>query len=127
VVAIQQRFNVFDYIRSASTATKLITNFGRDITHVEVIEGTYNPATGGVTNTTTETTVKAVDFAVKGNEYINGTLVQAGDRYALLEPSIAAVDVSDKLIIDSVTWNIIAVEKLAPANVLVMWKVFIRK
>jgi hypothetical protein len=118
---------VFNYVKSAATATKLLTQFGRDITHRQITEGTYNPATGTVSNTETNATVKAVDLAVKGNEYQNNTLIQAGDRYALLAPSVQAVDVSDKLIIDGTLWNIIAVEKLAPANVLVMWKVFIRK
>jgi hypothetical protein len=118
---------VFDYIKSAATANKLITQFGRGITHRKIVEGTYDPATSTVTNTETDTIVQAVDFSVKGNEYQNNTLIQVGDRYALLAPSISAVDVSDKLIIDSVAWNIVAVEKLAPAGELVLWKVFIRK
>lgn len=117
---------MFNYVKSASTATKLLTNFGRTIQHIAVSEGVYDPTTGGVTNTETSTDCIACDFDFKANQY-DGNLVQFGDRYALLDNTISNIDVSDKLVIDSVTWSIVKVEKLAPAGVLVMWKVQIRK
>jgi len=118
---------MFNYIKSALTATALITKFGRDIQVKVIVEGVYDPATGDVTNTDTLTTVQACDFAVKGNTYADGSLVQMGDRYALVTAGLANIDVSDKLIIDTVEWSIIGVEKLAPGGVTVLHKVFIRK
>ena len=117
----------FNYAKSAKTAASLIAKFGRAIQVKTIAEGTYSTATGGITNTVTLTSVKACDFAMKGNQYADGSLIQMGDRYALIDNSIATIDVSDKLIIDTIEWTIIGVEKLAPANVLVLHKVFIRK
>jgi hypothetical protein len=116
---------VFNYIKSAGTARKLLTNFGRTIEHIQTVEGSYVPGVG-VTNTTTSTNVLAADFDMKGNEY-KIDLVQMGDRYALISPDVSNIDVTDKLIIDGVTWNIINVERLSPAGVLVLWKCHIRK
>lgn len=121
----------FNYANSANTATRLLTRFGRDITHRAVSEGTYNTSTSTYTNTETNTTVKACDFDFKekanGQSYFDSALVQQGDRYALVAPSIANIDTSDKLVIDGVIWNIINVKKLAPAGVLVLWTLHIRK
>lgn len=117
----------FNYSQSANTAIKLLTKFGRDITHVKTVDGAYDINTGSVTNTTVNTTVKAADFAYKANEYRADGLIQADDRYALIEPTLSALDVSDKLIIDGVTWNIVNVNRISPANVTVLYKVQIRK
>lgn len=116
----------FDYSHVAQTALNLIAKFGRTVQHIAVIEGIYDPSTGAVTNTETSTNVMACDFAMKDNTYANG-LVQAGDRYALVGNTISNINVSDRLIIDGVTWTINRVEKIAPAAILVAWKVFIRK
>lgn len=117
----------FNYANSAKTAASLIVKFGRAIQVKTISEGTYSTATGGITNTSTLTSVKACDFAMKGNQYADGSTIQMGDRYALIDNSIANIDVSDKLIIDTVEWSIIGVERLAPANILVLHKVYIRK
>lgn len=121
---------MFDYTKSQATANRLLAKFGRDITHRRVTEGAYDPDTGTVTNTTVDTTIKAADFdfadKTNGNQYTDIT-IQATDRYALVSPDIAAIDVSDKLIIGGVTWNIINVKQLAPAGTTVLWSCHIRK
>ena len=117
----------FNYAKSAKTAAALITKFGRAIQVKTIAEGTYSTTTGGMTNVATLTSVKACDFAMKGNQYADGSTIQMGDRYALIDNSIANIDVSDKLIMEAVEWSIIGVEKLAPANILVLHKVYIRK
>jgi hypothetical protein len=121
---------VFNYANSAATALRLLTKFGRDVTHRKINEGTYNPETGTVTNTNTDTTVKAVDLdfsdKTNGNQYFTDN-VQMGDRYALIAPSVASIDVSDKLIIGGVTWNVVNVKTLAPAGTVVLFTAQIRK
>lgn len=117
---------MFNYARSATTALRLIAKFGRTIQHVSVAEGTYDTTTGEVVNTETSTDVTACDFAFKDNEYKNG-LVQSGDRYALIGQSVADINVSDRLVIDSISWNIVNVQKLSPAGTVVLWTVHIRK
>ena len=115
-----------NYDDSADTALRLLTNFGRDITLRTVTNGAYNPATSSNTVTTTDTTVKAVDFAVKGETYQDGALIKATDRYAIVSHN-GAISVSDKLVIGSVVWSVIAVKTLAPAGIIVLHKVYIRK
>ena len=117
----------FNYAKSAKTAAARIAKFGRAIQVKTITEGTYSTTTGGMTNVATLTSVKACDFTMKGNQYADGSTIQMGDRYALVDNSIANIDVSDKLIIDTIEWSIIGVERLAPANILVLHKVFIRK
>jgi hypothetical protein len=115
----------FNYGASAITALNLITKFGRTIQHVSITEGTYDPATSSVTNTTTSTDVQGCDFEADANMYQRG-VVQFGDRYCLIGQGVQ-INVSDQLIIDGVTWAIYKVEKLAPASTVVLWKAFIRK
>lgn len=117
---------MFNYAGSASTAKSLLTNFGRTLQHVSVSEGVYDPDTTTMTNTETSTDCVGCDFDFKASMYESG-LVQAGDRYALVDNSVSNIDVSDQLIIGSVRWTITKVEKIAPAGVLVMWKCHIRK
>jgi hypothetical protein len=121
----------YDYTRSANTARRLLTKFGRTIQHVAVTEGTYNPETSTSTDTTVSTDVKAADFDFDdksgGQMYQESGLVKVGDRYALVAPDVAEITTSDTLIIDGVTWTIKGVKKLAPAGVLVMWECHIRK
>ena len=121
----------FDYNRPAATALRLIAKYGRTIQHQSITEGTYNPETGTDTGTTTSTNVQGADFDFKlqsaGQSNITDSLIQAGDRYVLIGAEVAAIDTSDKLVIDGVTWNIVNVKKLAPAGVVVLWTVHVRK
>lgn len=115
-----------NYDNSAATALRLLTSFGRDITLRTVTTGAYDTETGSNTVTTTDATVKAVDFAVKGESYVDGQLIKMSDRYALVSYD-GAISVSDKLVIGSVVWSIVAVKTLAPAGIVVLHKVYIRK
>lgn len=133
---------MFNYINSAETASKLIEKFGRTITHRRITLGTYDPNTdtfivaggGGQGNmqgqqgaTNVDTTIKACDFAVNGQDFVNNTLIQEGDRYALIEPKLVNIVMTDQLIIGADTWSIIRIEDVAPAGVVVLFKVYIRK
>ena len=50
-------------------AKKLINRHGISVTFIKVVEGTYNSDTGSVTNTETETTLKAYPEVVTVNQY----------------------------------------------------------
>lgn len=119
---------MFNYINSAETASKLIEQFGRTITHRRKNAGTYDPNTDTFTGATNvDTTIKACDFAVNGQDFVNNTLIQEGDRYALIEPKLVNIVTTDQLIIGADTWSIIRIEDVAPAGVVVLFKVYIRK
>lgn len=115
-----------NYDRASANALKMLTKDGRDITLRTVTTGAYDTETGSNTVTTTDTTVKAVDFAVKGESYVEGKLIKMSDRYAIVSYD-GAISVSDKLVIGSVVWSIVAVKTLAPDGTIVLHKVYIRK
>lgn len=119
---------MFNYVKSADTARKLITKFGRDITHTRIVAGTYDPSTDSFTGgSTTITTLKAVILDIKGQDFVNDTLIKEGDRYAIIEAGVNDIATTDQLTIGGVVWTIIRVENLAPAGVNVLFKVYIRK
>jgi hypothetical protein len=125
-VARLERLCVFNYQGSASTAITLIAKFGRTIQHVSIAEGSYNPETSSNEIVETSADVYSCDFALDDSKYKEG-LIQSGDRYALIGQFTGVIDLSDKLVIDGVRWNIVNVQKLAPAGVVVLWWVHIRK
>lgn len=117
----------FNYAQTELTADRLIAKFGRDVTLTKVTTGAYDVNTGSVTNTTTTSTVKCADFAVKGTFDNEGTLIKSTDRYALISGgSATSISTDDKLTIGGVVYAIIAVKLLAPAGVNVLYKAYIR-
>jgi len=143
------------YADKAVLTTSMLTKFGRTCQIITPAITTYNPDTGlvepvsvagtiwdagsttwdaGLTiwdgedgeSAETSTDVKAADFAMKGNTYQPNTNVQEGDRYALVN-AVVDITVDNKIVMDGVTWSIIAVEKLAPSGISVMYKLHIRK
>lgn len=119
---------MFNYVDTAETAKKLIAKFGRTITRRRATAGTYDPNTDTFTGASSvDTTFKACDFAVIGLDFVNNTLIQEGDRYALIEPAVADILMTDRLIIGADTYSIIKIEDVAPSGVVVLFRVYIRK
>ena len=117
----------FNYAQTELTASRLIAKFGRDVTLTKVTTGSYDINTGSVTNTTTTSTVKCADFAVKGEFDNEGTLIKSTDRYALISGgSATSISTDDKLTIGGVIYAVIAVKLLAPSGVNVLYKAYIR-
>src|SRR3990167_5309281 len=99
-----------DYAKLADKALKLLTKHGQDITLRTTVIGEYNPATGTSSSTITDTTRKGAIFdynlVVYGNDMINNTLVQAGDKRLYLDANGVAPSLNDQAIIGGVTWQI---------------------
>lgn len=53
-------------------ATKLLAKFGRTATYTRVTEGTYDPATGTVTNTETTSTIKTYQSSPNDTQLASG-------------------------------------------------------
>ncbi len=73
------------YDRMQKTSDRLLIGKGQTVTITHVVPGTYNPATGAVTNTATtqKGTGAVMDWDAR---QIDGTLVRVGDRRLLLSP-----------------------------------------
>lgn len=82
---------------------------GRNVTVRRVTTGTYNTATGEVGETTADTVVKAVVSDVSSREVSD--LIHADDRQALIAASSLTIapTTSDRVVFDSVVYQIISV------------------
>lgn len=108
------------------TASKLMLKFGGVATIRRVTTGAYNTTTGTVSETTADTTVRGVLEDVRLSEV--NDLIQAGDKRLL----IAAADVTnapttaDKVLISSVTNQIIEVRTIEQDNTAITYELILR-
>ena len=115
----------FGYAKTAATATRLLTQFGRTVTRRAYTAGAYNAATGAATPTTTDTSrIGALfdygDSSRRGEQYVRGSLVKAGDKQLLLDPNGAA-DVSDHYLIGGVEYSVVSASEVNPAGTVVLY------
>lgn len=102
----------FDYSRTQAMATRLIARHGAPCTLQRHTGSAYDPATGTSTATYTEleTTACVFDYPER---YIDGTLIQAGDRQAFMVASVAP-DVGDRFEWAGRLLTITNVKQIAP-------------
>ena len=107
-------------------ASKLMARFGGVATIRRVATGSYDPATGTIAETNTDTTVRGVLEDVNIREV--NELVQAGDKRLI----IAAADLStapttvDKVLINSVVHQIIRVQTIEQDNTAITYELILR-
>jgi len=97
-------------------AYELIDDIGIDVTLTSVTQGTYNPATGTKTNSTSDSTVKAMLLNYRDSE-IDGTLILQGDRRIVIAARGAVVPETDDLITaNSIEYRLISVRQVSEAS-----------
>jgi len=120
-----------DYAKLAGKALKLLTKHGQDIVLKSTVVGEYNPATGTSTTTVINTTRKGVVFdynlVVYGNDTINNTLVQAGDKRLYMDANGSSPTLNDQVIVGGVIWQIKNIKDLSPAGTCVLFDCTIRR
>lgn len=99
-----------DYTALASTAVRLLTDFGRDLTFTAETEGAYDPTTGKYGKSTANYTKKAAVTNYKSIEF-NDIILQ-GDLKVIAESYTYAM--GDKVSIDSDDYRIIDIKQLKP-------------
>lgn len=114
----------FDYSTLKDIAESQINDKGKTVTHVSVTSGTFNPATGEITDRSqTSASVKAVvtDFR---DFQIDGSIIQRGDKMLLVsvEPSLV-----DKYTIDAVDYQVVNVKSISPGDADIVYKVQVRR
>jgi hypothetical protein len=107
-------------------ANKAITKFGGDVTIQSVLLGAYNPTTGSATETITTETVKGVLEDVNASEV--NDLVRGDDKKLTVAASAlsAVPGLDDKVLISSVTHQIVRVETVEQANQAIVYQLFLR-
>lgn len=117
----------FNYTKSAATAQRLLTKFGKSLTLTlpDTVED-GPPGVGG-------TTVPGRSIAGQGvklnyqNSEIDGTLIQAGDAKIILEATSEPPENGMLITIDGSEWRVMDWSPLAPADTVVIYTIQARR
>jgi hypothetical protein len=97
----------------AFAAAELVSEVGTSCTYKSVTEGVYDPATGVVTDTTTQYDVVAaiMDLTLQSNglSLRYGTQVVSGDKEAYVIPPLGSIPITpgkDKLVVNGVEYTV---------------------
>lgn len=115
----------YNYVPLQSTATRLIENFGRDLTFARQTQGAYNPDTGQTSNTSFTFTKKCVvsDFSDMSNT--TQGLEVMGDVKLLALTGDYAVD--DTVTIDGSVYRVVDVKEIKPSETQMYCELRVRK
>lgn len=105
----------FNYSPLSTSATTLITKFGKQLTFTRTTKGAYDPNTGQTSDSTSTFDKYCCVFEYADNEITN-TTIQQGDRRLLAEPHEFAIN--DSVSIDSIDYRIISISENKPAETL---------
>jgi hypothetical protein len=119
----------FDYAKLAQTSSRLLNRFGKSVTLRNQATGTYDPATG--TNAQgAPTDVPAFGAMFEFDEGVttfNGEEIQKDDKRLLLEASSVEPSTEDQIVFDGTVYNIMGIKKTAPAGIVVLYELHLRK
>ncbi len=114
---------------NATGIAKTLKAKGQAMTLTRVSGGTYDPVAGSTTGATTANyTVYGIETAFRdGLTMSAGTLIQSGDRQAVVAADQATPVPGDSLTIGGVAWKVIAVTPVNPAGTALLFKLHIRR
>jgi hypothetical protein len=107
-------------------ASKLMAKFGGTATIRRVVPGTYNPTTGTISETTTDTAVRGVLEDVNLREV--NDLIQAGDKRLTIAAADTAAPptMADRVIIAGRTLQVIEVRTIEQDNEPITYELILR-
>lgn len=112
------------YARMQATANKLLKGKGQAVTITHTTQGSYDPATGAITNTSSTQSGYGATFEYS-TQAVDGTLIVAGDKKLLLSALnaagtiLTAPSIGDTL---SIGGTITSVKPLSPAGTTVLYE-----
>lgn len=116
----------FDYSRPAATVKRLLDRYGQSGELSRVLEsGEYDPMNGPVQTTQSSAcTAALLEF---DNRQIDGELIQAGDRRALIAPDVNFEPMAgDSLTVGVEVLRVVKNRPVAPAGVVVLHDCIVR-
>lgn len=118
----------YDYAKAAATAARLLARYGQPITVTEALPGTYDPDTGTTTPGGAQIWApNAVKLDYESKE-IDGTNILVSDQRVLMQALTGLNPKPDaKLTIGGEVWRVVVAKPLAPAGVVVLLDVQVRK
>jgi hypothetical protein len=110
------------YDRMASTALRLIEQFGQTITLRDTVPGEYDPVTGSQTpDVEVDQPAQAIlqDYALQqsGMSYAEGTVIKQGDKKILVAAQgLTPPQLTTTVIADGATWTVVNIKEINPAG-----------
>jgi len=114
----------YNYTPLTSSATRMITRFGKEYTFTRVTKGAYNPATGQTSDSSSTFTGYACLFDYADTDLADGAILQ-GDRRMLAESG--TYEIGDTVVVGSDTFRIINISDIGPSGSVVASNLQIRK
>lgn len=110
----------FDYSGVIATAKALIDRFGKTMAKITTVApvNEWEASSDGI-----PTNITGVMTSYKNNQ-IDGTLIKATDKQIL---TYSAVEIGDKIKDETISYNVVNVDIIAPANDKILYKVQVRK
>ena len=108
------------------TASKLMGKFGGVATIRAISTGSYNPTTGTVSQTTSDTAVRGVLEDVNIREV--NDLIQATDKRLLIAAAdvTAAPTTADEVVISGTTYQVVRVTTIEQDNTAITYELILR-
>lgn len=114
------------YQEAAEAASEMLEEFGAPLILIREIEDDFDPIKGE--------TIEVPDLQISTTgvtrlyrkTLIDGTLIMQGDKELILDPKEAPTT-QDRMLIDGKEWQIVGVEPVAPASVVLLYFVQIRR
>ncbi len=114
------------YNRMASTATRLLTKYGADVTAQRTTGATLDPVAGTYSGGTTSTVTAKGIMADYRTEMIDGTVIQQGDRMIIINDGFTPA-IDEQVTINGTTWQTINIETKQPTSVDIVHILQVRK
>ncbi|MGK5031447.1 hypothetical protein [Janthinobacterium sp. DSP2-3-3] len=120
-----------DYAKTAARADQSLRRKGGIVVLRQVVTGVYDPDLGAAPVTTTDYQGTGVKIAYEA-EYIDGTLIQAGDQKLLLSPlqrngaRMPAPTASDLVLFGGAAYTIANVGDLQPVDISLLFTLQLR-
>ncbi len=116
------------YDTLAETAVRLITEKGRAVSLLYKENGSYSPSSDVMAGSSIETVETVAAITEYQDKLVDGTLILAGDKQALLfAKDLVKPRMSDILTDGGVEWNIVRVGEIGPGDTPIIYKLQLRR
>lgn len=121
--------STFGYSRFAALAIRQIADKGRGVTYIYKTPGAYAPSTDNVTGSSQATQTVKMLFTDYKKTDIDGTMIKAGDKMALLanDSLTATPKTGDQVTDDDQKFSVIRVEVVKPGDTVILYKLQLRR
>ena len=120
----------FNYTAAAATAKRLLTQFGGETTDAQLLRPSADPIFNSSTQeyviqSSTTDNVNAIRIQAE-NGLVDGTVIDNNMSVYILDSDVAPSS-DDKFKIDGVEYSIVRIIEIKPANVVVAYKLIVKR